>query len=179
VVLVFLHCLGGWGRAFAADDVPPVIVLDPVEETVAAGGETPVVATVTDDSGVADVRLNLRYPGEGGFTAFRMQPEGPDRFGGPLSAQGVAPGTTIDYFVTATDAAGNVESRGFDFDPFSVRVIEPAPVVTAPTVSSSRSGTRTALYVVGAALAVGLAVALSYPGPDRIDVCCEITLGGQ
>jgi len=203
-ILVVAQCLGGWGQVLAADQVPPVIVHDPVE-TVVSGSEVPIIANVTDEAGVADVQLNLRYPSAEGFKAFPMQSADRIVFSRSMNARESIPGETIDYFITATDNDGNSESRGFEFDPFSVRVIEPAPapepemtVVTPPEpeiaivtppepepiiepqLDRTSSGQKI-LYALGAVVAIGLVAELAGGTGDgsvvvNREVCCQVVV---
>ena len=127
---------------------------------IAAGGEGRIEASVVDEaSGVADVTLNLGI-GDGGFEALAMEGDGGARFVGALSAEGLVEGDSLRYYLTATDGAGNEQSRGFAFDPLVVRVGPPA----AAGASGGEGGERTLWYVVGGAIALGLVASLAGGG---------------
>ena len=146
--------------ARAQDDAtPPDIDHEPLRE-IAAGGEERIEASVADDaSGVASVTLNLGL-GDGGFEALAMEGDGGSRFVGTLSAEGLAEGDSLRYYLTATDGAGNEQSRGFAFDPLVVRVGPPATAVA----TGDEGGGRTLWYVVGGAIALGLVASLAGGG---------------
>ena len=177
IALLAAQTLGGWSRAIA-DTSAPIIRHAPIG-TIAAGGTADVDATVTDDVGVRSVTLWSALSGAGAFTAQPMIPVGENLYRGVLSAEGLAPSEGIDYYITATDGT-NEESRGFEFDPFTVSVTA-APTET-PIASSTagggtigettvggepavrEGGTSRVWYVLGAVLAVGLVAGLAGGG---------------
>ena len=146
--------------ARAQDDVtPPSIDHEPIRE-IAAGGRERVEARVTDDGrGVERVTLNLGL-GDGGFEALAMEREDDARYAGTLSAEGLAEGERLRYYITAVDEAGNEQSRGFEFDPLVVEVGPPA--VAAPVAADE--GGRTIWYVAAGALVLGLVASLAGGG---------------
>ena len=168
-VLVATQCLGSW--AHAQDDArPPTIRHKPVTE-VPAGGSVSVDAVVTDEgSGVAGAQLNLSIGDD-----YAMEPVGDDLYRGELSAKEAEPGDELSYWITATDEAGNEQSRGFEFDPFVVTVGEP----DAAVVEADAGGTNW-LLIVGAAASVALLAGLaagggSDGGSSNVDgLCCTI-----
>ena len=177
VALVGTQCLGSWAHAQETDTRPPTIRHDPNEVTEVPAGETrPIKATVTDEgSKVASVRLNL-FP-EGDY-AMRAEPVGGDDYFGDRSAKELKPGDEIRYWITATDGAGNEQSRGFKFDPFVVRVGERVP--TEP-VAEADGGTNW-LLIAGAAVSVAVLAAVAGGGggggdDDRVnDLCCGFVI---
>ena len=89
-----------------------------------------------------------------------MAGDGGTRFVGTLSAEGLAEGDSVRYYLTATDGAGNEQSRGFAFDPLVVRVGPPAAAVAI----DGEGGGSTLWYVVGGAIALGLVASLAGGG---------------
>jgi len=174
--LALAHGAAPTARALA-DDAPPDIRHEPVRE-IAAGGTAPVEATVVDDGGVAGVTLKLDFDGKG-FTAAddqAMESRGDDRWFGQLSAEELEEGTSIRYYITATDTAGNEQSRGFEFDPFTVTV--GPPVIEVPV--AEESGNRTLWAVAGAAVVLGVIALLAGGGgkspDDPPELCCTISV---
>lgn len=145
--------------ARAQDVTPPSIDHEPVRE-IAAGARERVEARVTDEgSGVDRVTLNLGI-GDGGFEAFAMERGDDARYAGTLSAEDLAEGERLRYYITAVDETGNEQSRGFEFDPLVVEVGPPA--VAAPLASDE--GGKTIWYVAAGALVLGLVASLAGGG---------------
>lgn len=157
--------------AGAVDDTTAPIILHTQPDVIPAESEYELKATVTDDSGVKQVQLNLRAAGdEGNFRIEQMESSLESiyiyKFGsGELKQPG------YEYFISAEDEAGNVEQSGFEFDPLNLRVgpalsgAAPKPddiavsttpsVVAEQQVSSKRS--NVGWYLLGALAVVVLA----------------------
>jgi len=148
-----------------ADELPPLIFHDPPTNAL-VGEDFRLEATVRDDDGIEGVILNFKLPSASDFNTRAMTEAGKDLFqaelsGSELTEQG------LDYYIEATDGDGNVESRGFDFDPLRLNV-GTAPVVAQGSDGFSvepKSGGINWLYVAGGVLAAGaLAAALGSGG---------------
>ena len=87
-----------------ADVTPPVIVHTPVADGRPRGVAVPVVAQVTDASGVAEVRLYFRASGDATFLSAIMTAEAQDEFRGELPAA-LVDGAGVDYYLEASDAS--------------------------------------------------------------------------
>ena len=113
------------GMNFIASDLqPPTIVHTPVTE-VQAGGSMGITATVTDESGVAEVRLYVKPVGAVLFNpAIPMGRVGSsDNF---TVTYTVGAGTgTLEYYIEAVDTSGNVglSPSGAPSQAFSVQVV--------------------------------------------------------
>ncbi len=162
-----------------AQDGPPVIDLQ-IVETGSLGDSQVFSATVTDNDQVANVELYFRLAGESAYGNTPMLAiPGTSIFTVTLDIK-TAEETAIEYYVSASDSAGNRSVTGFAFDPL-VRVLMPSepladatdPVlsaqtasepVTAPSTSGISTG-RKILYGALAVIAVGaIAVAVSGGG---------------
>ncbi|MEQ9499147.1 MAG: PKD domain-containing protein [Deltaproteobacteria bacterium] len=81
----------------------PVITHTPVADGQPAGAAVPIVATVTDESTVAEVRVYFRATGTASFVSAAMTANG-DTFTGEIPAALVT-GGGVDYYLEATDAS--------------------------------------------------------------------------
>ena len=170
VVLVSTQCLGSWAQAQEVDERPPTIRFDPATVgSVPLNGSAEVRAIVTDESGIDAVRLNLA-PGE----IVPMEETGDDEYLGLLSGKDREIGDRIEYWITASDAVGNVQSRGFDFDPFVATVGPPDPAIAV-----ADDGGTNWWVIAGAAVSVALLAALAGSGGgDEEDEPRSLCCGG-
>lgn len=110
----------------SGDVIAPVIKHAPNTSIIPAGGFIDIHATVTDNSGVKDVIVFYRNkidPKD--FKRIKMTRElGGDFYSVSLPAA-MAPG--IEYYIQATDHAGNTILHGHTFSPLTVTVSTDAP----------------------------------------------------
>lgn len=143
--------------AVHADTSPPRIIHEIISSEVAASRAYEFSATVTDDEAVAEVVLNYKHRDAEQFKSVPMKAQdGSADYTVTLPAADlVTPG--IDYFISATDSAGNTQFRGFDFDPLQLAVFAPVALKGEGGEASGKMGNRKIWYVVGAVALVGLA----------------------
>ncbi len=118
-------------------DVPdedlPVIVHEPIVATQAKGAPVTVTATVTDPSGVAEVRVYFRAGGTASFTSAALTPVVGDRFTGTIPAA-VVMGSAVDYYLEAVDGSEEQNlARHPDTAPAMVHSFEVSADVVADT----------------------------------------------
>lgn len=126
------------------DEEGPVIALEMLPESVSAGTPVPVVATITDESGVDSARLQVYSSATESWTTFDLLDEGGDRYTGVIpAALSVEPELLV--VVEATDGAGNVSLDPADgqADPYVVTVeveaeADPPMIVHSPAASGDR-----------------------------------------
>ncbi len=98
----------GWGilDAYAAVTYfGAVIVHDPLEDTQDTDGPYPIICTMTDRVALLPDQLFVHYRTDAGsWTALPLVPAGQDLFTASIAGQPA--GTTIDYYLTATDELG-------------------------------------------------------------------------
>jgi len=112
------------GLAFPAGDlIAPEIKSPPVTEKFPVGERPTIHATVTDNVGVKNVTIFYRDMGEKEFQRKEMLREpGTDEYSITLPAI-VAPG--LEYYLQATDLAGNTLLHGHTFAPLTLNVNAP------------------------------------------------------
>lgn len=158
---------------YAADDVQsPAFSFNPVEE--GSRNESQVfTVVVTDDGKVDDVSIFYRFTSEGPYSNAQMQKLAEtDIFTHTISSSEISTDAErIEYYIRATDLAGNLSLEGFSFDPV-VRTLVSGTVlsnndgpaaadseVTTPVAGISRS--RKLLYGALGVLAVGALISAS------------------
>ncbi|MDX1813031.1 MAG: hypothetical protein R3240_13835, partial [Gammaproteobacteria bacterium] len=105
--------------------VAPIIVHEPILEKRAANELIHISATVTDNAGVKEVLLFQKYSDEKDYVPLKMTSKsGSDIY--TVTLKNVRPGK-LEYFIQATDAAGNMVREGQKFSPLSFVI---SPVVT-------------------------------------------------
>jgi hypothetical protein len=123
--LVFLPLLtaqAAEGLAFPTGDlVAPEIDSPPVTEKFSLGERPTIRATVTDNVGVKSVTIFYRDKGETEFQRKEMAREsGTDEYSVTLP-EIMAPG--VEYYIQATDQAGNSLLHGHTFAPLTLNVV--------------------------------------------------------
>jgi len=90
------------------DTQPPTITHTSLTDTGDKFGPYPVMATITDDLGVASATLFYNINGSS-YTALPMNPKGSDVYEADIPG-GTKIGDKINYFITATDVSGNANT---------------------------------------------------------------------
>ena len=154
-----------WAQTLDTD--PPQIDFKPVVEGL-KGDSQVFSATVTDDREVASVLLHYRLDSESVYQNRAMS---------PIASTGIFSTTlkvddaveTIQYYIEATDRAGNRTLQGFAFDPIERQLVErqvPAAQVTREVEPAQGMSTgRKILYGVLGLVVVG-ALASAAGGSD-------------
>ena len=154
--------------AQAVDAQPPVIETQLVSRGFRGEGQV-FTATVTDDIEVASVTLNYRLDPNDSFDRLSMESLGAT--GDIFSATVATTESTsvIQYYIEATDVAGNRTLQGFAFDPVERELIDrPVQVTEAAAeevnVTSGISTGRKVLYGVLGLIVVGALASASGGG---------------
>jgi hypothetical protein len=165
-----------WAQNLDTD--PPVIDFNPVDKGIV--GESQVfTAAVTDDNGVRSVVLHYRLDGESLYQDRKME---------LLGNSGIYTTTvateenvkTIQYYIEATDLAGNRTLQGFAFDPVERQLApRPAPIIATP-VAEADTGMSTrekVLYgVLGLVIVGALASAAGGGGGGGSEPQVDVTI---
>lgn len=108
-----------------SDRTPPIVKHEPQVATAPSGSTLVIEATVTDNIVVKEVTLYYRVMGNNEYFSIHMSPLMGDTYSATIpSADVLEPG--LEYYIQASDKAGNIVLRGFSFSPLSVSV---APVL--------------------------------------------------
>lgn len=154
----------------------PRITHTPVEDERPAGVAVPVVATVTDESGVAEVRVYFRASGTAAFASAPLSASG-ETFSGEIPAALVAEGG-VDYYLEATDASDDQnlsrdpEAAPQEVHSFTVATntgddVEPPAILHLPETSVT-AGTAVSIVaeIVDASGVASAEVLYRAPGSD-------------
>lgn len=152
----------------AGDVEAPLIDHEPMGAPAAINTATEVRATVTDNVGVKQVTIFFRAVGMGEFTRMKMKKIATtDEYVADLGVV-VSPG--IEYYLQATDLAGNTLLRGAEFQPLTIAAaptaldVEQAEAdigaggVEQISTTSSSSQWKKYLYIGLGVVAVGYAL---------------------
>lgn len=126
--LIFLPLVSTYaaeGLALPAGDViAPEIKSPPITKKIPPGERTTIHATVTDNIGVKNVTIFYRDMGAVDFKRTEMMRElgAKDEYIATLP-EIMAPG--IEYYIQATDNAGNTILHGHTFSPLTLTVLSP------------------------------------------------------
>lgn len=165
VVTMFLS------SSLMADTTLPIITHNVDNEEIPAGSRYTVEAQVTDDGTIDDVRLNFKLPDQPSYSSRQMLPIESNGFQAVLQPDEVRE-PAIQYYITAQDAAGNQQSRGFAFDPLQIRVGPAALASSSDAGESSSSGNKRVWYLVGAVAVAGLLASLTNDDPETVPNGC-------
>lgn len=144
------------------DTSPPVIIHSLAAPASQGSSTTSIEANISDASDIKIVLLHFRVVGTQDFGSPRQMQVGSD---GSLyiytfePSEVVEPG--LDYYITAEDSEGNMQSRGFAFDPLRLDV-GPSIIVNAQPENQQAAEKKisSVWYVVGGVLAAGLVASL-------------------
>ena len=136
--LIFLPLINAYAAeslAFPTGDlIAPEIDSPPITEKLPPGERPTIRATVTDNIGVKNVTIFYRDIGETDFQRKEMErAPGTDDYSATLPAITV-PG--IEYYIQATDQAGNTLLHGHTFAPLTVNVPAEAIAQQEPEASA-------------------------------------------
>jgi len=114
------------------DRVPPVIQHEPPAQSAPTGKPLTVEVTITDNTEVLEAILYYRPVGGSDYTSLAMDALGQNVYTATIpKGEVVEPG--LEYYVQASDRAGNMVLRGFSFSPLMVTV---APVLPSQEEAS-------------------------------------------
>jgi hypothetical protein len=126
--------------ASAPDTEPPKIEHVPVERAP-RGANISVEAAIRDPSGVFYPLVFVRVLGVRSYVSYPMEDRSGDRYVADLPASILSNGS-FDYFVEASDGAGNVAHLGPQQKPFRVRGLIPRPSRRASPSARSPTAPR-------------------------------------
>lgn len=113
------------------DRIAPVIQYEPPSQSAPTGKPLSIEATITDNAEVLEAVLFYRPLGASEYATLPMDAVGPGRYRATIpEGQVTEPG--VEYYIQASDKAGNMVMRGFAFSPLLVTV---APVLAPPAPS--------------------------------------------
>lgn len=119
----------------STDLIAPQVIHDPIKEAMAAGKDKKFSAIVTDNVGVQSVTLFYRTVGAKDYKRKPMIGQGSDTYSATVDASEMQePG--VEYYIQATDQAGNNLLHGYSFSPLIVNVSATAAPKTAKTVAA-------------------------------------------
>lgn len=110
------------------DRIPPIITHQPQEESAPTGKPLVIKAVITDNTAIKEVFLYFREMGKDDYLKIEMLPKGGNVYEATIQASYVVE-PRIEYYIYASDSAGNMVLRGFSFSPLVVSV---APVIDVP-----------------------------------------------
>jgi len=162
----------------SADLVAPDVIHSPDTASINAGDSVTIKANVTDNGDVQSVILFYRAMGATQYDRLSMQRiPGSDDYAVKIT-QLEYPG--IEYYIQATDVAGNTLLNGYAFSPLVISVTAPPiendggntfaeDTTTVPTTTDTASNvwSNKWLWIGLGVLATGAAIAASDSGGDK------------
>lgn len=130
------------------DLISPHIQHEPSTNAAVAGEPLAIEAVITDDVRVEEVFLYYRPEGSEEYAHIPMESSGAALYSAILPREEVTP-PQMEYYIQATDPAGNIALRGFSFTPLAVSVLsvplepETAPAAVAESAALERITLRT------------------------------------
>jgi len=111
----------------SGDLIAPQISHEPLEESVKAGSNQEIKATITDNVGIKSVTLFYRNTGTESYKRVKMEHvENTNEYVTTLGIEDTAePG--IEYYIQAVDLAGNALLHGYSFSPLTLAVVQREP----------------------------------------------------
>ncbi len=159
----------------SGDLVAPVIQHTPISEELPPGQAAEVTAKVTDNVGVEEVILYYRDIDNADFKRMKMKRDlDSDSYTAKLPVV-TSPG--LEYYIQATDLAGNTLLFGHSFSPLTITVAPAAvadeaaavaavEVDTKPSEKEEKSGMSKWIWIGLGAVAVGALAASGGGGDD-------------
>jgi hypothetical protein len=150
----------------AADIIAPAVTQNNHVSTMEAGEDHPIRVTVTDNVAIKSVILFYRGIGNNEYQAKTMHKvAGSDDYAVTINAEQISV-DGLEYYIQATDTAGNTLLHGYSFSPVTVTISSPAAdtALTAltkpePKPKLEKEKSYKWLWVGLGVLAVGAAVA--------------------
>jgi hypothetical protein len=107
------------------DLTAPIINHDAPNQSFRSGDPVSIQATITDDAGIKEVTLFYRTMGKAEYSSINMERQ-QETYSASIPKEDAAePG--VEYYIQASDQAGNIALRGFSFSPLTVTVTPAAP----------------------------------------------------
>jgi len=127
----------------SGDLIAPVIEHTPIEKDIYVGEQINVAATVTDNVGVGNVILFYRDANATEFKRLKMNRDLDSFIYTTQLTATDSPG--LEYYIQATDLAGNTLLFGYSFSPLTIAVLPTATVSVAVTDNSETNVPHTAV----------------------------------
>jgi hypothetical protein len=124
VVVLWLSMLAGPGAAQSPSPGRLSIDHKGFTKPQPQGQAVMIEATITSSAGVRKADIFCRAAGGRDFTAFPMEPVEGNRYRAVVPDWMTA-GNGVEYYITATDQAGQSTSQGFVGFPLTVRLLPP------------------------------------------------------
>ncbi|MEC4677878.1 MAG: hypothetical protein VST69_03890 [Nitrospirota bacterium] len=114
-----------WAQPFElsenTDIFAPLIRHQPIEEALQSGGTYKIEARVSDNIGVTEVILYYRTQGQEIYSSINMETIWRGEYTTHIPKEDIeVPG--IEYYIQASDQAGNISQRAFPFSPLTIDV---------------------------------------------------------
>lgn len=173
--------------AQSSDAEPPMVDFRPVAEGV-HGDSQVFAATVSDNVGVASVTLHFRLDGESLYETREMQALGnTDIYTTTIETNdAIEAVTSIQYYIEASDAAGNRTLEGFAFDPIERLLVDQQVAIdensdelssdSSATPSAGMSTGRKVLYGILGVIVVGALASSSSGGGGSAQPGVNVTV---
>jgi hypothetical protein len=108
------------------DLAAPIISHEPPSQSLRSGEPLTVQATITDNTEIKEATLFYRTMGKEEYSSINMERKPQGSYSASIPTEEVAePG--VEYYIQASDQAGNIALRGFSFSPLTVTVTSPVP----------------------------------------------------
>ncbi|TAK00891.1 MAG: hypothetical protein EPO39_15175 [Candidatus Manganitrophaceae bacterium] len=119
-----------WAQALKVpantDLTAPIIQHEPPTRSFRSGDSVTIQATITDNAEVKEATLFYRTIGTEAYSSINMERLQQGTFSTSIPTQDIAePG--VEYYIQASDKAGNIALRGFSFSPLTVTVTPALP----------------------------------------------------
>lgn len=165
----------------SADLIAPEVFYEPITKPITAGSSARISAKVTDNVGVSSVVLFYRTKGTEQYKRVAMSQIGETDQYEIVLDQGIVVSPGLEYYIQASDYAGNTLLHGYAFAPLSLSVAPAvipktlaataAPVTLASdeknaTETSKASNKKTWMWIAGGVLAAGVIASLSRSSDD-------------
>jgi len=127
-------------------------------------------ASVVDDESLAEVTLFYRFKGDPKFKSVTMEPIASSSVHTASVETSRGDNRDIEYYIRATDRAGNRVIKGYAFDPLIRKMGQAAPVARSNSTESQASSgksRRNLIYIGLGVLAVGAIAAAAGNGDSE------------
>jgi len=148
----------------AADIVAPTVIQNNHVSTIEAGKDHPIRVTVTDNMAIKSVILFYRGTGNSEYRVKTMHNVvGTDDYAVTVNADQIST-DGLEYYIQATDSAGNTLLHGYAFSPVTVTINPPVAdttltAVAKPGLKPEKETSYKWLWIGLGALAVGAVAA--------------------
>ncbi len=162
-----------WGQS--VDSEPPLVDFQPVGEGI-RGDDQVFTATVSDNVEVVSVTLHFRLDSDSLYDTREMQMLGTTDIYTVTIDTGEAGNevTAIQYYIEASDAAGNRTLEGFAFDPIE-RSLTDRPLVETEPIETATAADRAP---VGGGMSTGRKVLYGLLGVIVLGALASSSSGG-